>query len=62
MKSLIGPVGLSELFEIFRREQRFVADIEADHGEGPSGLKNNLRGFGIVIDVGFGGGVHIAAA
>ena len=61
MKSLIGPVGLAELVEIFRREQRLVADFEADHGHRPACLEDDLRRFGIVIDVGFGGGVDVAA-
>jgi hypothetical protein len=54
-------VSATELGEIFAAEQRFVADVETDHGERPSGLEYDLCGFRIVEDVGFGGGVDVAA-
>ena len=57
-----GPVGLSELCKVLRREQRFIADIEANHGQRPAGLENNLRRFGVIVDVRLGGRVHVAAA
>ena len=54
-------MGCAELVEVLFREQRLVAYIETYHGERPSGLEDDLRGFGVVGDVGFGGGVDIAA-
>src|SRR6266403_1709375 len=55
------PVSLPQLFEVLRRKQRLVAHIEANHGQPPAGLENYLRGFGVVVNIRFGGGVHIAA-
>jgi hypothetical protein len=40
-------MGLSELFEVLWRQQCLIADIEADHGQQPTGLENDLRGFGV---------------
>src|ERR1700676_2405600 len=40
----------------------FISNIEADHSERPAGLKNNLRGLGIVVNVGFGGSVYVSSA
>jgi hypothetical protein len=50
-----------EMVEVLAGEKRFVANVEADHGERPAGLEDDLRGFGIVVDIGFGGRVHVAA-
>ncbi len=44
---IYGPMGLSELFEVLWRQQCLIADIEADHGQRPTGLENDLRGFGV---------------
>src|SRR5271154_2301346 len=52
--------GLGKFVEILPGEEGFVADLEAHHGQRPAGLKDNLRGFGVAIDVGFRGRVHIA--
>ena len=54
-------MGLGKLVELRVAVESFVADIEADHGQRPASLKNNLRGFRVVEDVGFGGGVDVAA-
>ena len=60
-KVIYRAVSLSKLIEVFLCEQRLVADFKAYHRNGPAGLKNDLRGFRIVINVGFGGGIHVAA-
>ena len=59
-KVIDGPMCLRELIEIFRREHRFVADFQTRHRQGPACLKHELRSFGIIKDVGFGGGVYVA--
>src|SRR5208337_3013884 len=56
-----GAVSLAELSEIFAGKESFVADVEANHCERPASLEDNLRGFGIAVDVGFGGGGGVAA-
>src|ERR1700676_1373050 len=54
-------VSLPQQLDMFACEERLVADVEADHGQRPAGLKHDLRGFWIIIDVGFRGGVYVAA-
>src|SRR6184192_3977796 len=53
-------VGLAEFVELLWAEKSFVADVESDHGHGPAGLEDDLGGFGVVVDIGFSGGVHVA--
>ena len=47
--------------EILAGHERAFADVGAKHGDGPSGIEDNLGGFGIVVDVGFGRAVDVAA-
>src|SRR5882724_4880590 len=42
-------------------EEGLVTDVETDHGEWPAGLKDDLGGLGIVIDVCFGCSVDVSA-
>src|SRR5215813_1156334 len=46
---------------MFAAEKSFVTDVESDHGERPASLKDDLRGFGVGVNVGFGRGVDVAA-
>src|SRR5208337_3022605 len=56
-----GAVRAPELFEMFAAEERLIADVEAHHGKRPAGLKNNLCGLGVVVDVGLGRCIDVAA-
>src|ERR1700691_4781619 len=58
---VFGAVSFRKLIEMRLVVESFIADIEADHGQAPAGVEDDLRGFGIVVDVGFGRGVHVAA-
>ena len=52
-------MGLFKLIELWMTIQSLVADVEADHGERPAGLEDDLRRFRIAVDIGFGGGVRV---
>src|SRR6266850_96565 len=42
-------------------KERLVSNVETDHGQRPARLKNNLGGFGVVVDIRFGRGVDVTA-
>jgi hypothetical protein len=56
-----GSGGAAKRGEAGAGEERAIADGEADHGERPAGAENDAGGFGIVVDIGFGGGGDVAA-
>src|SRR5580704_1124184 len=48
--------------DLFFADDDFAGDVEADHGERNAGIEDDARGFGIHIEIEFGGGSDVAAA
>ena len=56
------PVHRLQVVQIFARDQRALAHIGADHGHHPAGIEDNRGRFRVVVDIGFGGSVHVSAS
>jgi len=61
---LTAPVETTtDALQLFLREQRAFANVGPNHGQRTkSGIENDRRRFGIVVDVGFSGSIDVAAA
>src|SRR5258708_14726694 len=48
--------------DLFFADDDFVGYVEANHGEWNAGIEDDARGFGIHVEIEFGGGSDVAAA
>ncbi len=48
--------------DLFFADDDFVGYVQANHGEWNAGIEDDARGFGIHVEIEFGGGSDVAAA
>src|SRR6267378_5579526 len=48
--------------DLFFTDDDFVGYVEANHGEWNAGIEDDARGFGIHVEIEFGGGSDVTAA
>src|ERR1700730_1005928 len=51
-----------ECADLFVTDEYFAGDVETDHGERNAGIEDDARGFGIHVEIEFGGGSDSASA